>query len=53
MFTKRQLDGWRGYWALATSGNCCLIIEGVLVGAFYQSKDGESKWAGRPRATEP
>jgi hypothetical protein len=29
-----------------------LITEGVLVGAFYQSKDGESKWAGRLRATE-
>src|SRR5215813_12061185 len=23
MFTKRQLDGWRGYWDLSTSGNSC------------------------------
>src|SRR5207244_4345824 len=23
MFTRRQLDGWRGYWDLSTSGNCC------------------------------
>jgi hypothetical protein len=29
-----------------------LITEGILVGAFYQSKDGESKWVGRPRAAE-
>src|SRR2546421_424393 len=23
MFTKSQLEGWRGYWDLSTSGNCC------------------------------
>src|SRR5882724_7836190 len=22
MFTKRQWDGWRGYWDLSISGNC-------------------------------
>jgi len=24
MFTKSHLDGWRGYWDLSTSGNCCI-----------------------------
>src|SRR5262244_3099508 len=24
MFTKSQLEGWRDYWDLLTSGNCCL-----------------------------
>src|SRR5262249_55839434 len=23
MFTKSQLEGWRDYWDLLTSGNCC------------------------------
>jgi len=25
MFTKRQLDGWRGYWDFSTSGNGCKV----------------------------
>src|SRR2546425_10551839 len=27
MFTKSQLEEWRGYWDLSTSGNCCGIDE--------------------------
>src|SRR5438093_13596677 len=27
MFTKSQLEEWRGYWDLSTSGNCCWKIE--------------------------
>ena len=45
MFTKRQLDGWRGYWALATSGNCCYYIIASLVGLYptlgWQHSDGK------------
>ena len=26
MFTKRQLDGWRGYWDFSTSGNGCWAL---------------------------
>src|SRR6266853_992977 len=26
MFTKSQLEGWRGYWDLSTSGNCCCLF---------------------------
>jgi len=42
MFTKRQLDGWRGYWALATSGNCCVDVlsGGDLLGAGLAARDG-------------
>src|SRR6516225_5047194 len=37
MFTKRQLDGWRGYWDFSTSGNgcghpSCLVILTLVVG---------------------
>ena len=28
MFTKRQLDGWRGYWDFSTSGNGCFLHTG-------------------------
>jgi Fe-S-cluster-containing dehydrogenase component len=31
MFTKSQLGGWRGYWGLSTSGNCCIDVNKDMV----------------------
>ena len=32
MFTKSQLEGWRGDWDLSTSGNCCMRPSTRLIG---------------------
>jgi hypothetical protein len=29
MFTKNQVERWRAYWDLSTSGNCCIFSKSV------------------------
>jgi len=41
MFTKSQLEGWRGYWDLSTSGNCCEDTKGPLGFDAYELRDEE------------
>src|SRR5262249_18968124 len=36
MFTKSQLEGWRDYWDLLTSGNCCYRYTRPIDFEFYK-----------------
>ena len=39
MFTKSHLDGWRGYWDLSTSGNCCILADAGVI--YTQKTEGD------------
>src|SRR5262245_28478271 len=49
MFTKRQLDGWRGYWDLSTSGNSC--IEFSRGRRVHNLRNGQSRVDQRENAS--
>ena len=42
MFTKSQLEEWRGYWDLSTSGKCCWVDHLISRGRIVVSRDEAS-----------